>query len=176
MGTAKKKWKFLKLNGEINRKYMVSDAGDIVLTRTKKPLKKSRMYKRSNTNGSDYLSVQIDGQKMRAHRIVCETFHGPAPRGKKLVGHVDDVKSNNRVKNLQWVSASDNMSAYYSKHERTFYTQKAISTVKRLINKGMTNDSIATKMKMSDSLVSAVKLGLLHVEVKPFTKQQFMGF
>jgi len=176
MGTTlKKKWKFMKLDGVMNRQILVSDAGDIVHTRTKKALKTSRMYKRSNLNGSDYLSVQIDGQKIRTHRIVCETFNGPAPKGRMLVNHIDEIKNNNTAKNLRWVSASENMTAYYQNHIRSLYPNKTISAIKRLVNKGMTNDSIATKMKVSDSLVSSIKLGFLHVEVKPFTKQQFIG-
>ena len=168
-----KKWKFMKLNGKMIRKYMVSSTGDIVLTSTKKPLKTSRMYKKNSTNGTDYLSVQINGEKVRAHRIVCETFNGPAPRGRNLVNHVDERKNNNTAKNLAWVSPSENMLAYYSKHAHSFYSRKTISTVKRLINKNWTNDSIATEVKMSDSNVSAIRLGLLHVAVTPYTKYQF---
>lgn len=59
-----------------------------------------------------YITVLLmhDGVKgyKRVHRIVCEAFHGPAPAGKPLVLHNDDVRDNNHADNLRWGDLSDN--------------------------------------------------------------------
>lgn len=44
----------------------------------------------------------------KAHRLVCEAFHGPAPTGKQDVNHKDRNKLNNRAENLEWCSRSEN--------------------------------------------------------------------
>lgn len=43
------------------------------------------------------------------HRIVCETFHGPAPAGKEFVNHILPDKSNNREDNVEWCSFQENI-------------------------------------------------------------------
>jgi hypothetical protein len=54
--------------------------------------------------------------RRKAHRIVCEAFHGPCPVGGQC-GHLDGTKSNNRPGNLAWVTAREN-----SDHKRLHNT------------------------------------------------------
>lgn len=49
---------------------------------------------------------KIDGRYL--HRIVCEAFHGKAPKGKTDVAHSDGKKGNNNPCNLRWVTKSEN--------------------------------------------------------------------
>jgi len=42
------------------------------------------------------------------HRLVCETFHGSPPKGKKFVNHKDGNKLNNHYLNLEWCNAKHN--------------------------------------------------------------------
>ena len=43
------------------------------------------------------------------HRLVCESFFGPAPIGKGHVNHIDGNRSNNSIHNLEWCSPSENI-------------------------------------------------------------------
>lgn len=47
-----------------------------------------------------------DGQKRKAHRLVCEAFHGP-PTAEQCA-HGNGEKLDNRPENLRWASRSEN--------------------------------------------------------------------
>jgi len=140
------------------------------------PLRQRDMCKKSPYNGSDYQSVKIPGfrNSLRVHRIVCETFHGKAPKGKNIVKHADNVKSNNSADNVSWGTPSENMLEFSKTHKLVRHPIATIKTVKRLINRGWTNDRIAQKLKMSDSNVSSIKLGKTHDDVQPYTLEQWL--
>ena len=168
------KWKYMKLNGELNRDYKVSNYGDIVHARTMEPLPQRNMDKKCARNGTDYKSVTIKGKKVpvRVHRVVCETFNGPAPEGKVVVDHINERKNDNKASNLQWVTQSENCSRSLRKHGVTRYPQSTIVRTKKLLNKGLSNDAIAQKVGMTDSNVSAIKYGQIHRAVQPLTAEQ----
>jgi len=169
MGKKTITWKFMKLDGIINRAYKVSSEGTIVHARTMEPLKSHSMQKRSPTNGTDYQAVYIKGYgtSIRAHRIVCETYNGPAPLDRELVDHIDERKNNNHPQNLRWVSCSENMQSFADRNIRKQYSPTKISMVKKLINNGWTNDRIAQKVGMSDSNVSSIKRGRIWKHIEP---------
>lgn len=48
------------------------------------------------------------GAKRYIHQLVCEAFHGPAPKDKPNVSHYDGDKLNNRADNLRWANQTDN--------------------------------------------------------------------
>jgi len=168
------KWKFMKLNGVLDRSYKVSDRGDIIHSSTKEPLKQYDMGKKCKKNGTDYKSVHLKGHysPTRVHRIVCETFHGTSRSDRIFVDHIDEHKNNNKASNLKWVTASENCQAYYKNNPSVRHSQTTIAKVKKLLNKGWTNDRIAQKVGMSDSNVSQIKLGNIHAQVKPYTTVQ----
>ncbi|SEJ87039.1 HNH endonuclease [Sphingobium sp. AP50] len=56
-----------------------------------------------------YVRVRHHGDAYLVHRLACEAFHGPAPVGKKLVLHWNDIKDDNRAVNLRWGDAVENM-------------------------------------------------------------------
>lgn len=55
--------------------------------------------------GYRYFNIK-GGKKVKAHRLVCEAFHGP-PAAEQCA-HADGDKLNNRPGNLRWASRSDN--------------------------------------------------------------------
>lgn len=46
-------------------------------------------------------------QHFYVHRLVCEAFHGPPPLGHE-VDHKNEVKHDNRARNLEWVTSGEN--------------------------------------------------------------------
>lgn len=56
-----------------------------------------------------YVRVRHRGESYAVHRLACEAFHGPAPVGKNLVLHWNDIKDDNRAINLRWGNAVENM-------------------------------------------------------------------
>lgn len=53
------------------------------------------------------LSKNREMKHKRSHRLVAETFI-PNPFNKPEVNHIDGIKLNNHVSNLEWVNASEN--------------------------------------------------------------------
>lgn len=56
----------------------------------------------------DYPSLRIKGKDYSVHRLVAQTFI-PNPENKLFVNHIDQVKHNCNIHNLEWVTASENM-------------------------------------------------------------------
>ena len=90
-----------------------------------------RHYKERIMNGSldtrGYLQVSLGNNKgerkfLWVHQIVATTFI-PNPENKPQVNHKDEVKTNNCVDNLEWMTAKEN-SNYGTRNERVI---KAIS-------------------------------------------------
>lgn len=99
----KEQWKWIK---GYEKKYEISNTGKIRHT-------SNRLVKRElslkNSKGS-YFSVRLyDGKKWhtkRIHRLVYETFKETIPKGYHI-HHIDANKQNNRLDNLQMLSASE---------------------------------------------------------------------
>ena len=97
--------------------YEVSDLGRVKSlgnnkTRKEKILKQHKI-------GSGYLNVCLykDGQikNWKVHRLVAESFI-PNPNNLETVNHKDEVKTNNTVCNLEWMSLKDNLN--YGTHNK----------------------------------------------------------
>ena len=88
-------------------KYLVSNLGRVYSKITKKILKQNL-----HVNGYFTLATKIGGRNGKAvcfkvHRLVATAFL-PNIENKPLVNHIDGVKTNNNVNNLEWCTAKEN--------------------------------------------------------------------
>ena len=98
--------------------YEVSDMGRVKSlnynhTGTEKILKPQ-----NNTHGYLLVDIYKDGQKKASlvHRLVAAAFI-PNPNNLDTVNHKDEVKTNNTVTNLEWMSQKDNIN-YGTRNKR----------------------------------------------------------
>lgn len=75
-------------------------------------------------NGAGYLLVQLRNEALGAktylvHRLVAVAFIGPCPFADAEVNHLDGVKANNEVWNLEWVSRQGNQIHAYTLPRKT---------------------------------------------------------
>lgn len=90
--------------------YEVSDKGRVKSlnynrTRTDRIMKPEKSH-----GGYLYVSLCKNGQRksLLVHRLVAEAFI-PNPNNLETVNHKDQVKTNNSVDNLEWMSRADNV-------------------------------------------------------------------
>lgn len=61
-------------------------------------------------DGSRFIYVR-KGKTFKVGRLVCEAFHGPAPKDKPVAMHLDEDSRNNNESNLRWGSQKENLNA-----------------------------------------------------------------
>lgn len=94
--------------------YSVSNYGDVkchahtTLQKDGKYLSVTEKFLKPGTDTQGYPMVNLGGVKTeKIHRLVAKAFI-PNPFNRPYVNHKDGVRSNNRVSNLEWVSAKEN--------------------------------------------------------------------
>jgi hypothetical protein len=64
-------------------------------------------------NSKGYFRVSIGGKWVLVHRVIARTFI-PKVEGAEQVNHKSGIKTDNRVKNLEWCNASENHKHAYA--------------------------------------------------------------
>jgi hypothetical protein len=107
---------------------------EIVATKDGKILVKGKERYIANRQG--YSRVKIKGKTYSVHRLVAEQ-HIPNPLNKPFVNHINGIKSDNRVENLEWVTQYENVlhSTYVlgNKQKRRFSFQEAEDIRKKYV-------------------------------------------
>ncbi len=117
----------------------------------------------SQVFNSGYLVLGLTKDKVqkniRVHRLVALAFIGDSINEKNEVNHKNGIKTDNREKNLEWVTRIENARLMYQ--NGIFNKKLTIENVKNirdLIKKGnITQMDIAKKFNISQSIISEIK-------------------
>lgn len=169
-----KKWKLINENS----KYEASTDGEVRRIKEVVPFGKQKrkiggkiMSPKVKSNG--YLELSLTNTTGQAksfyvHRLVCEAFLGDIPE-KMCVNHIDGVKSNNKLSNLEIVTYSENSKHAIrnglsnntnplkgeDSHFSTF-TEEQILEMRKLYDEGMPSLDVAKKFNRSKSTVRKI--------------------
>lgn len=141
--------------------YAVSNHGRI------RSLRNNIYLRPATSHGYEHVTlVDADGSRknLRIHVIVLTAFCGPAPFTGAHAAHNDGVKTNNRLTNLRWASATENQ-ADIARHGRRrrgveIYGAKlndnAVRAIRNRLLRGEQYPTIADDFEVSISTISLI--------------------
>lgn len=125
---------------------------------------RERVLKSYNRCG--YTAVELNKTSNSTHRLVADAFI-PNPENKPCVNHINGIKNDNRVENLEWCTQSENslhsfrigtQSNKGENHPNSKITLVQSKEIKDLLSKGeLTQIEIAKRYNISNHLVCKIK-------------------
>lgn len=124
-------------------------------------------YIHSNGYGEVHLSKV---GKQSIHRLVLQTFIGPAPINTEA-NHKNGIKMDNRIENLEWITRSENMKHAYrnglilnlnkkgSKNGRAIVSENDIISIIKMRQEGFVLREISNKFGICISAVNNIIKG-----------------
>lgn len=146
--------------------YEVNNVGEVRNRRTGRILSQE-------TDKDKYKRVTLtlynkDSHHVPVHRLVAIAFI-PNPENKPQVNHIDGDKQNNCVKNLEWVTVSENnlhkyatgltTARYGEDNKLSIYTTKSIKRVCKLLEQKVDVATISKKTGIPKKYISDIKYG-----------------
>jgi len=107
-----------------------------------------------------YLFIQRGGMNLYIHRLVCIYFI-PNPLNKPQVNHINGIKTDNRIENLQWSTAKENIRHSYKigtsktgeQRHLTKYTDDQVRQIRKRYDYGMRICDISRILNISPSAI-----------------------
>lgn len=148
----------------LSKKYLINKLGQVKNIRTQRVTQP-----RPDKDG--YLRVVLWYNKrmhnLAVHRLIALHFI-PNPKKKTQVNHIDGVKSNNSIRNLEWVSPEENRrhSTYLklqaprrgTKHHNSKLSNQDIKEIRKLCKDNCPHDMISSIYNVRPGTISKVKL------------------
>lgn len=151
--------------------YSVSNYGKVRRDKAYRSTYTGRLLKCSK-NMSGYPVVKIYAQGIfkirKVHQLVMEAFVGPCTFGNQ-VNHIDGVKTNNCINNLEYVTASKNIQHSYAlgltkpscgeNHVRAKLKEEQVIYIKERLLMGSTYKELAQKFNVNRTTIYDIDMG-----------------
>jgi hypothetical protein len=142
--------------------YQISNLGNVRNIKTLKHLA-------PNPNGGGYLRVRIKNTEgkltdLSINRLVAFAFLGNPPQNKNIVNHINHKKTDNKLSNLEWVSAKQNV-LHSLDLPRKKFKRNDILTIREMAEQGISAGMIARKYKKPVTTISNIIKLLSHKNV-----------
>ena len=145
--------------------YQVSNMGRVKSLR----FGKERLLKPGSSNG--YFHVVLFKNKkqknIKVHRLVAQAFI-KNPQGKRTINHINGIKTDNRLSNLEWATQSENLKHAFAnglscnkgENGPNKLTKEQVLEIRRLCAQGMEYKSIISKLGLDvhPHTISDIKL------------------
>lgn len=160
-------WKDIKIEN-FEGVYQINTVGNIK-SLTKKDKSKNPIIMKSFIRGG-YFSILLMKETKRKlfyiHRLIALTFINN-PENKKYVNHIDGNKLNNKLENLEWCTASENIQHSLKNrlripqsgenHYKTSLTKTDIENIRNsYIRRIVTHKLLAKKYNVSESCIYGI--------------------
>jgi len=119
-----------------------------------------------------YLQIQLSRQTLKVHRLVLETFNPIENMENLQVNHINGIKSNNILENLEWCTPSENMKHAFkiglennqgTNHPQSILTDTDVIKIRKLLENnnykrcGLTLEDIGKLFGVSKSTIVNIK-------------------
>jgi DNA-binding transcriptional regulator YiaG len=146
--------------------YEASNLGNIRRLRGKRTLSRGHLIGIPNNIGYLRVCLHVEGGKQingSVHRIIAKTFV-PNPENKPEVNHKNGVKADNRAKNLEWATRSENETHAYengmakagSGHGNSKVTELQVVEIRSLRESGVKLRELSRLFDLSESTLSTI--------------------
>ncbi|MEO8640964.1 NUMOD4 motif-containing HNH endonuclease [Pseudomonas sp.] len=124
-----------------------------------------QIYMRTEIKGYIAVRLCVDTvhKTFKVHRLVAYAFLTPQPSPDHQINHINGVKGDNRVENLEWVSCSENVlhafatglcsSRKGSANSRSILRDDDVRTIRQLSTSGITCAAISRKYMVSEATI-----------------------
>jgi hypothetical protein len=109
------------------------------------------------------LCVETIHQTFKVHRLVAYAFLTPQPSPDHQINHINGIKGDNRVENLEWVSCSENVlhafaiglctSRKGAANSRSILCDDDVRAIRHLSAEGVTCAAISRKYGVSEAAI-----------------------
>lgn len=111
------------------------------------------------------ISVNNIKGNFSVHRLVAMAFI-PNPNNLPFINHINGIKTDNRVENLEWCTASYNLKHAFrtglksnagEKHSKSTLTDSIVKEIRIMIASGKTNTEISKSLRVTSKAVSNIR-------------------
>jgi len=146
---------------EGNQHYFALKDGSVMSMDSGKPHKL-----KPQSDGNGYRMVGIYGKMLKVHRLIAKALI-PNPENKPEVNHINGIKADNCVENLEWCTRKENIAHAIEMRlvpqNQIFHTAKFtaedVRKIRRMLKSGMQGKEIAEIYDVYPATISDIKLG-----------------